>query len=344
MVSRHDLASSRHCRRATAVLERPRRAKLDVAPWPGKKRQHRRASPTASSAGSTGCRRACATMPCSPAGTGRSAPGCCSCPAGGAWHSAPRWPDRRCSWACSRIGAVAMRGAGCTINDLADRDFDRDGGAHPQPTAGRGPARRPAGAGLHRGADAGRPRSSCCCLNRPAVADLARSRAADRRLPLHEADHLVAAGLPGRHLQLGRPGRLRRGRPAASTSRPSCSTPPGIAWTLGYDTIYAHQDKEDDAADRRAARRRCASAPPRRTWLWGFYGAALVALGAGRHGRRQDLLLLSRPGRGRRSCSPGRSRTIDLDDPADCLARFRANRDGGPPRLRRAHRRQQRPL
>lgn len=21
----------------------------------------------------------------------------------------------------------------------------------------------------------------------------------------------------------------------------------GIAWTLGYDTIYAHQDKEDDA-------------------------------------------------------------------------------------------------
>ena len=23
------------------------------------------------------------------------------------------------------LGAVAMRGAGCTINDLADRDFDR---------------------------------------------------------------------------------------------------------------------------------------------------------------------------------------------------------------------------
>ena len=36
----------------------------------------------------------------------------------------PGWPDRG-SWPCSRIGAVAMRGAGCTINDLADRGFDR---------------------------------------------------------------------------------------------------------------------------------------------------------------------------------------------------------------------------
>ena len=25
-----------------------------------------------------------------------------------------------------------------------------------------------------------------------------------------------------------------------------CFTPAAIAWTIGYDTIYAHQDKEDD--------------------------------------------------------------------------------------------------
>src|SRR5215831_14494362 len=35
----------------------------------------------------------------------------------------PRWPD---PWLVLlfAIGAVAMRGAGCTLNDIADRDFD----------------------------------------------------------------------------------------------------------------------------------------------------------------------------------------------------------------------------
>ncbi|HEV3177716.1 MAG TPA: UbiA family prenyltransferase, partial [Stellaceae bacterium] len=37
--------------------------------------------------------------------------------------AAERWPD----WmllALFGIGALAMRGAGCTLNDLVDRDFD----------------------------------------------------------------------------------------------------------------------------------------------------------------------------------------------------------------------------
>ena len=65
-----------------------------------------------------------ATMPRWRAGTARSAPGCCCCPAGGVW----RWPGRLPSlWLMLlfAIGAVAMRGAGCTVNDLTDRDFDR---------------------------------------------------------------------------------------------------------------------------------------------------------------------------------------------------------------------------
>ena len=51
----------------------------------------------------------------------------------------------------------------------------------------------------------------------------------------------------------------------------------GILWTLGYDTIYAHQDKEDDAlagikstAIKFGARSR--------VWVYGFYGAAFVCL------------------------------------------------------------------
>src|SRR5690348_16409117 len=37
--------------------------------------------------------------------------------------AAPGWPDWRLL-ALFGIGAVAMRGAGCTLNDIVDRDFD----------------------------------------------------------------------------------------------------------------------------------------------------------------------------------------------------------------------------
>ncbi|KKX28344.1 4-hydroxybenzoate octaprenyltransferase [Rhizobium sp. LC145] len=50
-----------------------------------------------------------------------------------------------------------------------------------------------------------------------------------------------------------------------------------IAWTIGYDTIYAHQDKEDDAliGVRSTARLFGERTKP---WLIGLYGAALVFL------------------------------------------------------------------
>ncbi len=61
----------------------------------------------------------------------------------------------------------------------------------------------------------------------------------------------------------------------------------GLFWTLGYDTIYAHQDKEDDArigVKSTALRLGAAS----KAWIAGFYlamagllAAALVSLGAG---------------------------------------------------------------
>src|SRR5437762_2829789 len=48
----------------------------------------------------------------------------------------------------------------------------------------------------------------------------------------------------------------------------------GICWTLGYDTIYAHQDKEDDA---RLGIKSSALALGEQTrpWLFVFYGAAV---------------------------------------------------------------------
>jgi len=49
----------------------------------------------------------------------------------------------------------------------------------------------------------------------------------------------------------------------------------GIFWTLGYDTIYAHQDKEDDALiGVKSTALRLGSATPR--WLVFFYGIMVI--------------------------------------------------------------------
>jgi|TARA_R100000322_G_scaffold103946_11_gene66074 4-hydroxybenzoate polyprenyltransferase len=100
-----------------------------------------------------------------------------------------------------------------------------------------------------------------------------------------------------------------------------------VAWTVGYDTIYAHQDKEDDAliGVKSTALRFGAST---KKWLWGFYGimvAALVASGAVAGlgfffypvvALAAALLVLQIV-------------TLDIDDPARCLRLFRSNRDFG---------------
>jgi len=101
----------------------------------------------------------------------------------------------------------------------------------------------------------------------------------------------------------------------------------GICWTLGYDTIYAHQDKEDDAliGVRSTALRLGANT---KTWLWGFYGLALVFLclagifaGIGWvyfAGLVMGAFHLMR-----------QIRDTDLDRPDECLAAFKSNRDFG---------------
>ena len=39
-----------------------------------------------------------------------------------------------------------------------------------------------------------------------------------------------------------------------------------IAWVIGYDTIYAHQDREDDLLIRSSRPRCCLANAPRRCW------------------------------------------------------------------------------
>lgn len=97
----------------------------------------------------------------------------------------------------------------------------------------------------------------------------------------------------------------------------------GIAWTLGYDTIYAYQDKEDDAliGVRSSALRLGESTRPA---LAIFYGLALIGFvvagwlaGEGHWfyvGAAIAALHLT-----------WQVTAVDLASPADCLTKFRSN-------------------
>ena len=101
----------------------------------------------------------------------------------------------------------------------------------------------------------------------------------------------------------------------------------GFFWTLGYDTIYAHQDKEDDVliGVKSSALRLGANTRP---WLWAFYGiaAALLAAAFWTAALRWPsfaLLALAAAQMGQQAAK------VDLDDPKDCLAKFKSNRFAG---------------
>ncbi len=108
----------------------------------------------------------------------------------------------------------------------------------------------------------------------------------------------------------------------------------GIAWTLFYDTIYAHQDKEDDAMIGVKSTARLFGAASR-LWLQAFlmltvglmaaavittpippgqmWGPILALGGIWAFGWHMLLAL----------------RRLDLDDPISCLVIFRGTRNGG---------------
>jgi 4-hydroxybenzoate polyprenyltransferase len=100
-----------------------------------------------------------------------------------------------------------------------------------------------------------------------------------------------------------------------------------IAWTVGYDTIYAHQDKEDDALV--GLKSTALKFGPRtKPWLSLFYGAALVLLlAAGALAGAGWPFFL-----GMALASAHlvwQVTTLNIDDAGNCLRRFRANRDFG---------------
>ena len=108
----------------------------------------------------------------------------------------------------------------------------------------------------------------------------------------------------------------------------------GICWTLYYDTIYAHQDKEDDALIGVKSTARL-FAENSRAWLRGFLVATVLLLAAAiiatamppQRVLALTVALVGVWGFGWHMA--WQMRQLDVDDPASCLRVFRANRDAG---------------
>lgn len=101
----------------------------------------------------------------------------------------------------------------------------------------------------------------------------------------------------------------------------------GVLWTLGYDTIYAHQDKEDDiliGVKSTALRLGEATKP----WLFGFYAVAMaLIIYAGILAQLPTIYFW-----GLVPCGAHllwQAWRVNINDPADCMAKFRSNRDFG---------------
>jgi len=234
------------------------------------------------------------------------------------------WPDWRLV-ALFGLGAMVMRGAGCTFNDIVDRDFDAKverTRVRPIPSG----AVSVAGAIVFMAVQLAIGAAVLFSLNRFSIA-------------LGFAVILLIATYPfmkritywpqfflGLNFNWG-------ALMGWSAVRGDLGWAPvllylgGIAWTLGYDTIYAHQDKEDDAligVKSSALALRGMTRP----FLFIFYAIAVAFWAAvgevaalGWPYRVALILVLFQ--------LFWQAAKVDCDSSADCLAKFKSNRVTG---------------
>jgi 4-hydroxybenzoate polyprenyltransferase len=223
------------------------------------------------------------------------------------------------------VGSLVMRAAGCVVNDLWDRDIDRR-------------VARTAGRPLASGAL--RPRHALIFLGVLLLAGLTVLLQLNRLAQGLGVASLLLVGLyplakrvtwwP--QLMMGFT--FGYGAPlgyAAASGRVDAAWAvlyaAAILWDLGFDTIYAHQDREDDAlvGVRSTAR---LFGDQTRPFLALCYAAAIVALAvsgwlAGVGPWFYPALVLPAGLLARQVVG------LDIDNPAGCLHLFRANREVG---------------
>ncbi|MBK5928176.1 4-hydroxybenzoate octaprenyltransferase [Rhodobaculum claviforme] len=228
------------------------------------------------------------------------------------------------------IGAFLMRGAGCTWNDITDRDIDaRVARTRSRPI--------PSGQVSVRGALAWLVAQALVALlilltfNWAAIGLGVASLALVAVYPFAKRFTWWPQVFLGLAMNWGvlLAWTAQTGSPGLA---PVLLYLAGIAWTLFYDTIYAHQDAEDDAligvkstallfGDRT------------RGWLWGFAAVAVALMAAAvvvALGDRPAALVSGLAGvvafGGHLVWQMARLDTADTDS---CMAVFRSNRDAG---------------
>jgi 4-hydroxybenzoate polyprenyltransferase len=236
-------------------------------------------------------------------------------------------PNAQAAWLILLFaaGSVVMRGAGCVVNDMWDRDMDRR---------------------VTR--TAGRPLASGALRMRQAAGFLLVLLGVGLLILLQLNSLARALGIGSLVLVALYPGAKRvtwwpqamlgitfswgapMGYAAASGRLDGAALAlyaTAFMWILGYDTIYAHQDREDDAliGVRSTAR---LFAGRTRPFLAACYAATvgllavagwLAGLGAG------FFLALALPA----ALLAWQVKTLDIDDPAGCSRRFHLNREAG---------------
>ncbi len=238
--------------------------------------------------------------------------------------AAERWPDPALLLLFA-LGAVAMRGAGCTLNDIADRHYDG------QVTRTR-LRPLPSGAVSVRQAvlflllQLGLGAAVLFSLNRTSVLLGVAVLGLIGTYPFMKRITYWPQVFLGLNFNWG--ALIGWSAVTGTLAWPSLLLYlGGVFWTIGYDTIYAHQDKEDDV---RIGVKSSAIALGSRTrpWLFAFYGAALLLWGAA--GGVAGLGTLFWIGLAAAAAQLARQATrVNIDDSADCLAKFRSNQAAG---------------
>jgi 4-hydroxybenzoate polyprenyltransferase len=219
------------------------------------------------------------------------------------------------------VGAFVMRGAGCTYNDIVDRDFD----ARVERTAQRPlPSKQ---------VSVGEARTLLVLLCLVGLLILVQFNAFTIKLAAASLLLVIIYPFAKRYtywpqLVLGLTfswgGLVGWSSVAASLAAPAIALYAGsVLWTIGYDTIYAHQDKEDDliiGVKSTALKFGAAT----RWWVGGFYTGAILlwAIAGGLAGAHLLFLL----GLALASLQLAwQVATLVTDDADNCLARFKSN-------------------
>jgi 4-hydroxybenzoate polyprenyltransferase len=222
-------------------------------------------------------------------------------------------------------GSLAMRAAGCVVNDLWDRDIDRKVARTAARPLASG-ALRPLQALIFLAALLTVGLTVLLQLNTLSQALGVASLLLVALYPLAKRVTWWPQLMMGFTFGFGAP----MGYAAAANRLDAAWLllyATAICWDLGFDTIYAHQDREDDAlvGVRSTAR---LFGQRTRPFLAACYAATILLLAlagwlAGLHAWFYPSLILPAALLARQVV------TLDIDDPAKCLRLFRANREVG---------------